>query len=317
MTTADAATRAAEKKELDHQVAIERRVSIVVNTRSRRGKRLFDEACERFAAVGFTLDEVHAVPDPKELDTCVCQVIARGAKLVAVGGGDGTLSSVSRHFIGKQAVFGVLPLGTANSFARTLGIPQDLGGAIEVLATGRVADIDLGRIDDHYFTNAAAIGLPALIGETVPHGLKAVLGRVGYLGWAAWTLARFKPFDCTLIENGEERHFKALEVRVSNGRYLGGLEVAAEASVESQDLTIQIVTGRSGWGLAKSWLLSAAGRGGGEALESIRTNGLRIVTDPPMSVSVDGEILTTTPVEVGVARQVLKLMVPFERHELQ
>lgn len=308
--TSTQADRDAEKQRLGNTIAAERRISIVVNTRSRRGMTLFDEACERFKAVGFTLDAAHAVPDPKHLDTRVCEVIAGGATLVAVGGGDGTISSVSRHFIGKAAVLGVLPLGTANSFARSLGIPQDLEGAIQVLANGRVADVDLGRIDDHYFTNAAAIGLPALIGETVPHGLKAVLGRVGYLGWAGYQLARLKPFECTLIENGQERRFSALEVRISNGSYLGGLEVAEEASVNSRDLTIQIVTGRSGWQLAKSWLLSAAGRGGGETLESLRTKGLRIVTNPPMSVSVDGEVLTDTPIDVSVARQVLKVMVP-------
>lgn len=308
--------RAAEKAALAARIAADRRVTLVVNTRSRRGRRLFDHACRMFGEAGFTIDAAHAVPDPKALDTTVCEVIAGGATLVAVGGGDGTLSSVSRHFIGKPVVFGVLPLGTANSFARTLGIPQDLAGAIGVLATGRVADVDLGRINDHVFTNAAAIGLPALIGETVPHGLKAVLGRVGYLGWAAWSLARFRPFACTLIEDGRTRRFEALEVRVANGQYLGGIEVAEEADLESRDLTIQVVLGRSGWTLAKSWVRSSLGRRDKRELVSIRTTGLRIETVPPMRVSVDGEVLATTPVDVSVARQALKLMVPAERTDL-
>ena len=277
---------------------------------------MFKHACTLFGDAGFTLDAAHAVPDPKALDTTVCEAIAGGATLVAVGGGDGTLSSVSRHFIGKPVVFGVLPLGTANSFARTLGIPQDLEGAVEVLATGRVAEVDLGRIDDHVFTNAAAIGLPAMIGDTVPHGLKAVLGRVGYLGWAAWSLVRFKSFSCTLVEDGQSRHFKAVEVRIANGQYLGGLEVAPEASVQSRDLTIQIVVGTSGWTLAKSWVRSSLGGRDKREIISIQTHGLRIETVPAMRVSVDGEVLATTPVEVSVARQALKLMVPAERGDL-
>ena len=308
--------RHAEKRALAERIASERRVTLVVNTRSRRGRRLYAHACKLFKDAGFDLDAAHAVPDPKQLDTTVCEVIAGGATLVAVGGGDGTLSSVSRHFIGKPVVFGVLPLGTANSFARTLGIPQDLAGAIGVLATGRVADIDLGRINDHVFTNAAAIGLPAMIGDTVPHGLKAVLGRIGYFGWAVWSLVRFKPFTCILVENGETRRFEALEVRVANGQYLGGLEVADEASVESHDLTIQVVTGRSSWTLAKSWVRSGLGRRDKREIISIKTKGLRIETVPPMRVSVDGEVLATTPIEVSVARQALKLMVPAERTDL-
>ncbi|QXQ08547.1 YegS/Rv2252/BmrU family lipid kinase [Sphingosinicellaceae bacterium] len=316
LTTLDT-DRQAEKFELAERIARDRQATLIVNTKSRRGRRLYAHACKLFREAGFSLDATHAIPDPEQLDTTVCEVIAGGATLVAVGGGDGTLSSVSRHFIGKPVVFGVLPLGTANSFARTLGIPQDLAGAVGILATGRVADIDLGRINDHVFTNAAAIGLPAMIGETVPHGLKAVLGRIGYLGWAAWSLARFKPFTCDLIEDGKVRRFEALEVRIANGQYLGGLEVAGEASVESHDLTIQVVIGRSGWTLAKSWFRSAIGQRDKRELVSFRTKGLRIETVPPMRVSVDGEVLATTPIEVSVARQALKLMVPAERTDLR
>ncbi|MGJ3626621.1 diacylglycerol/lipid kinase family protein [Sphingomonas sp. MMS24-JH45] len=55
-------------------------------------------------------------------------------------------------------MLGVLPLGTANSFCRTLGIPMDIDGAFEVLRTGAPRRIDLGRIDGDYFANCAAIG---------------------------------------------------------------------------------------------------------------------------------------------------------------
>ena len=66
------------------------------------------------------------------------------APMVIIGGGDGTLSSDVDHFVGKDTVFAVLPLGTANSFARTLGLPLDIDGAIDVIAHGRRKRIDLG-----------------------------------------------------------------------------------------------------------------------------------------------------------------------------
>src|SRR3546814_3371184 len=106
--------------------------------------------------------------------------------MVIVGGGDGSISGAVDSFIGCDCVFALLPLGTANSFARTLGIPVDLDGAIDVIATGRRARIDLGAIDGDYFANVAAIGMPSLIGSTIPNGLKRVLGRAGYVIWAAW-----------------------------------------------------------------------------------------------------------------------------------
>lgn len=315
--TVSPAEQNADKQGLETDIAAGRRATLVVNARSREGQRHFDRACELLSNAGFTLDAAHAVKDPGQLDTIVCEAIAVGAGLVAVGGGDGTLSSISRHFIGSTAVLGLLPLGTANCFARSLGVPMDLGGAIDVLATGHVAKIDLGRIGEHYFTNAAAIGLPASIGETIPHALKAVLGRVGYFAWAMWCLARLRPFECTLTTGGGPRTFHALEVRISNGPYLGGLEVAPEASVESERLVVQIVTGRSILPLVRSWALSAFGRPGGDAIVSVRIARAWIETDPPMSVSIDGEVLTKTPIEISVARHVLKVIVPADRTDLQ
>src|SRR5688500_10192567 len=108
----------------------------------------------------------------------------RKAPMVIVGGGDGSLSSAVDFFIGKETVLAVLPLGTANSFARTLGIPLDLDGAIEVIADGKARKIDVGCINGDYFLNAAALGLAPKVAETVPSGLKRRLGRLGYLLWA-------------------------------------------------------------------------------------------------------------------------------------
>jgi diacylglycerol kinase family enzyme len=77
--------------------------------------------------------------------------IAKGRKFIILGGGDGTISSVVDHFAYINVVFGVLPLGTANSFARTLGIPLDLAGVIiDVLINGKVANIDLAKINEDY-----------------------------------------------------------------------------------------------------------------------------------------------------------------------
>src|SRR3546814_9635967 len=101
--------------------------------------------------------------------------------MVCVGGGDGSRSSAVDFFVGHDCVIALLPLGTANSFARTMGIPLDLEGAIGVIAGGRRRRIDLGMIDGDYFANCAAIGLSPLIAESVPHGFKAWAGRVGYL----------------------------------------------------------------------------------------------------------------------------------------
>ena len=160
--------------------ALPKRAMLVVNAESRRGAAAFEEVRDKLAAAGLELMDAHAVQNPEVMEPIVKAAIAK-APMVIVGGGDGTLSSAVDHFVGTDTVFAVLPLGTANSFARTLGLPLDLDGAIEVIAHGRRKRIDLGIIDGDYFANAAALGLSPLIADTVPHGLKRYLGMVGYL----------------------------------------------------------------------------------------------------------------------------------------
>ena len=176
--------------------ALPKRAMLVVNAISRRGEAAFDEVRDKLAAAGLDLMDAHAVHNPEVMEPIIKAAIAK-APMVIVGGGDGTLSSAVDHFVGTDTVFAVLPLGTANSFARTLGLPLDLDGAIEVIVRGRRKRIDLGIINGDYFANAAALGLSPLIADTVPHKLKRYLGMVGYLIWAARVAFKFRPFRLT------------------------------------------------------------------------------------------------------------------------
>ncbi len=173
--------RRAEKAALAQEITQNRRAVLVVNTRSRRGARAYSGAKRRLTEAGIILDASYPVRHAERLPEIVREEIARGRKFVIVGGGDGTISSVIDHFAYASVVFGLLPLGTANSFARTLGIPLDLPGAIDVLVREVVFDVDLGKINDGYFANGSSIGMPAIVGRATPHALKKWLGRGAYL----------------------------------------------------------------------------------------------------------------------------------------
>src|SRR5918993_5063655 len=110
--------------------ALPKRAMLVINAQSRRGEAAFDEVRDKLAAAGIELMDAHAVKNPEMMEPVVKAAIAK-APMVIVGGGDGTLSSAVDHFVGTDTVFAVLPLGTANSFARKLGLPLDLDGAID------------------------------------------------------------------------------------------------------------------------------------------------------------------------------------------
>lgn len=292
---------------------VPREAVLVINAKSRKGQKLFKQACVALTAAGITLTEKHGLTDPAELIPTVDRAVKAGAKMVIVGGGDGSLSCTVDSLVGSDCVYGILPLGTANSFARTLGIPLDLDGAVRVIATGQRKRIDLGMIDGDYFANCAAVGISPLIAETVPHNLKKVLGRVGYLGWAAYQMTRFKPFQLSITRNGETETIAALEVRIANGPYHGGAELVDDAAVDSGEIVIQAVVGRTRAYLLWSWLATILKlRSRKHTTREFHGREMRVVTDPPLSISIDGEVLAKTPVTARVASAVIEVVVPGE-----
>lgn len=286
---------------------------LIVNAKSRKGRDLFREARKKLTEAGIDIISAHAIRDPKGLPNAVKQAVDSGAPMVIVGGGDGSLSCSVDMLVAHDTVFALLPLGTANSFARTLGIPLDLDGAIDVIANGRRRRVDLGMIDNDYFANCAAIGISPLIGKTIPHGLKRWLGRPGYLAWALFQLTRFRPFRLTIGEGDNAETIDALEVRIANGPYHGGTELVDDAEIDSGEIVVQAVIGRSQWQLGWSWLLSSLRLPARhQTTREFHGREMRVVTDPPLPISIDGEVLARTPVTARVARGVIEVAAPRE-----
>ena len=291
--------------------ALPKQAVLIVNAMSRSGADVFDEVRTKLIAAGIDLIEAHAIDNPDEIEPAICSAIAR-APMVIIGGGDGSLSSNVDYFVGHDVVFAFVPLGTANSFAGSLGIPKDIDSAIDVIANGERKWIDLGRIDGDYFVNAAAIGLSPMIAQTVPHKLKRYLGKVGYLIWAFWCALRFRPFKI-IIESADGRRekFWATEARIANGSHHGGVELIESQQVDSGEIVIQAVTGRSIWGLGWSWLatiLKLQARHG--TTREFRGTSMKLKTRPRLKISVDGEVCAKTPVTVSIARHVIEIAAP-------
>ena len=288
-----------------------RSAALIVNAKSRKGRHLFREACRLLREAGVELSRTDAVRDPKRFAGSVKAAVEAGTPMVIVGGGDGSISSSVDHVVGTDTIFAILPLGTANSFARTLGIPLDLPGAVDVIANGRTRTIDLGMIDGDYFANCATIGIAPQIAETVPHGLKAWLGRPGYLLWAAWQLVRFKSFSLTLGEGDGAETMRAVEVRIANGPYHGGVDLVDEARLDSGRIVVQVVTGATRRSLVWSWTLSLLGHPARErTTRDFSGEAIRIGTKPRLAISIDGELLARTPVTARIARRAIRVAAP-------
>ena len=285
---------------------------LIVNAGSRRGAELFAQARDKLKAAGVELLDAKKCKTAKSMETAVKSAL-RKAPMVIVGGGDGSLSSVVDFFIGTDVVFAFLPLGTANSFARTVGIPLDLDGAVNVIATGVPRRIDVGCINGDYFLNAAAMGLAPRVAETVPHGLKRKLGRLGYLVWASWSAANFRAFRVKLEDGKHSWRMWATEVRIANGRYHGGIELIENADLESGEIVVQVVAGRSvlklGWSYFASVTKLKARR---QIVRELVAREFVLSTKPRMRVSIDGEVAEETPLHISALPDAVTIAVPRE-----
>jgi len=283
---------------------------MVVNAKSRRGQAMFRRACEALSGLPYKVD-ARAVEDPEDLEPTVRELLAAKPDLLILGGGDGTISGLVDLMVGHDVMLGVLPLGTANSFARSLGIPLNIEGAIEVIRTGRPRRIDLGMIDNDYYANCAAMGISPKIAETVPHGLKRMAGRLGYLGWAAYQFLRFRPFTLIVEQDGKRERLRVVEVRISNGPYHGGTELVEAAAVDSGEIVVQAVCGHVKRRLIVNWAASVLrSEYRKEKVRDFRGREIKLTTIPPLPISIDGEVLARTPVTARIAPGIIEVIAP-------
>ena len=289
------------------------RVAVVINTAARRGAAALPlvEAAMRGVSDDVT---VHAVPGGPELLEALAVAIESEPDLLVVGGGDGTIGSAAAMVAHTPSALGVLPLGTANDFARTLEIPGALAAAVGTLVHGHVVDVDLGRVDGHAYLNVASVGLSVAVTQRLTPTLKRRLGRFAY---PVATLAAYRahqPFDARLeLEDGTTLELSdLLQVAVGNGRhYGGGFTVAPDASIDDHRLDVYAIEqGRLRDHLSLARLLRTGHIVEHERVHHVTTRRLRLVTDEPLPVNLDGEIAASTPMTFEVDRNALHVVVP-------
>jgi len=293
-----------------------RSAAVVINAGSRRGSAAHELAVERMRKAGVPIDSVHHVTPGAELSETLDRVVADGHDLVVVGGGDGTVTCAAGRVAGTDVMLGVLPLGTANDFARTLEIPSDLAGACAAVANGKVVDIDLGRANGQPFLNVASAGLSVGVTEALSPRLKRRIGPLAYGVATLRAYARHKPFRARLeFPEGDHEPMELedlLQVAVGNGRhYGGGNTVSPLAGIDDHTLDIYAILAaplREHVKIAR--LLKDGSFVEHRRVYHVTSRRVRLVTEPPLSVNLDGEIATVTPADFSVQRNAVHVVVP-------
>jgi diacylglycerol kinase (ATP) len=296
------------------------RAALIVNTRSRTGERTFFQALDRLQELDVTLGVTYAIRDPARLPETVREILddRTGYRFLILGGGDGSVSSVVDFLANQDVVLGLLPLGTANDFARTLEIPQDIEGACKAIAGGKVVDVDLGLAGDNYYVNVASVGLGVETTRALSPWLKKSTGPLAYPAAAIRAFLRHEPFAARLIfpdgDHESVEYDRLLQVAVGNGRfYGGGMVVAPESGIDDRTLDIYAIDlGRHRNLLGVARYLRSGDFIKMEGVHHFRTSSARLETDPELAINIDGEVVARTPQDFSVARNALKVLVPQE-----
>ena len=170
----------------------------------------------------------------------VREALDRGAERIIAGGGDGTINAVATALIGDgsekpRATLGVLPLGTANDFARGRGLPSDdLDECLRIACTREARPMDVGKANNRFFINVASAGFGAEITATTPVELKKKLGGTAYSLVGIVKVFNLTPYAGRLLVPGEEPLAgEMLFMAVGNNRYAGGgFDVAPNAQAD-------------------------------------------------------------------------------------
>jgi YegS/Rv2252/BmrU family lipid kinase len=287
-----------------------RRALVIVNAKSRSGCASLTLALERLRAHG--IEPVHRDCATRDELSPLIQEHGTDVDLVAVGGGDGTLNAAAEGVMLTGRPLGILPMGTANDLARTLGIPPDLDAAARIIAAGRTRRIDLGLVNDHPFFNVASIGLSAELAQKLTRDVKRRFGKLGYAITAIRVLARANPFHAEIASETESIRVKTLQIAVGNGRFYGGGNVVEkDAAIDDQHLDLYSLE------LTRAWKLALMARsfrygehGAWDEVRAIRAQEFVILTRRPRPVNADGEIVTETPAHFTIRPSAVTVFAP-------
>ena len=255
--------------------------------------------------------------DPHQIPRWVEEAEKNGTDLIISAGGDGTAVAIADSLIrGKSSInLGVLPLGTSNLLALSLGLPPGLEDALEDIWNGKKSCIDAGyvREKDSYFLVGASIGAHAEVVRRTSREMKRKMGFFAYLLAAVRTLLGHSSRKVTIKSDRGSWRWKTDSIEVMNTTGFLAAEDSLVPHVDPGDGLLDLIALRLATVLDMAGMLLHALRGRKfrpRWTEHRQIRTLSIQPSKPMELQLDGETMGKTPATIEVQKSVLTVMVP-------
>lgn len=279
---------------------------------------LYEEAKRALAEAGIEVVRELKVHEKEALGELVTRPAAQ-RPLVIAAGGDGTVGAAADELAGTGAVLAILPLGTSNDVARSLGIAADPVTAARQLPDGVVRAIDAGKVSvsgerPHNFVHAATVGFNVHFAQlATASALRRRFGRLTYAVAGARALRRSEPFECQLHYDGRTEKVVLVQLSIINAPVFGGALDLRVPGARLDDRSLVVIAVEQGppLRLVLGGLMTILGRRReGFGVRALRTRELRVHVDRALDVALDGEVVATLPADFEVAAEALHVVTP-------
>ncbi|MGM3306900.1 YegS/Rv2252/BmrU family lipid kinase [Anabaena sp. WFMT] len=258
----------------------------------------------------FTTEEVDA-------DELARAAVERGVETIIASGGDGTLSAAAAAVVNTNIPFGIISRGTANAFAAALTIPDTIADACQTILQGKTRAVDVAYCNERLMVLLVGIGFEAGTVEKADRNAKNRLGMMAYILAGIQELGNLQKFDVEIETEDKIIQTIASAVTVANAAPATSVLAHGPAGIIFDDglldLTIVAPENKTGAIAATFHLFQTATAGTPVERDDIgylRAKTIKITTEPPQKVVIDGEIVGTTPVEINCVPGGLRVFVP-------
>ena len=287
-------------------------LALVVNPTSgkRRGVTAASRAALRLSRAGHTTtviqgQDVAAARDQLDM------AIAFGIDAIVVVGGDGALHAVLDRLADSSLIFGLVPAGTGNDTARSLGIPtNDVDAAVDIIIASHIRTVDLARADDTYVATVVASGFDSKVNERA-NAMTWPRGNMRYNIAIVKELSAFQPLPFRLELDGRTVEREAMLVAVGNGpSFGGGIRICEGASMDDGLLDVVVINPVSTAKFLR--VFPQLYRGTHVTLPEFERHRVREVTlsSPGIVAYGDGERLGPLPMTTTVQPGALRVFAP-------
>lgn len=231
---------------------------------------------------------------------------------VGVMGGDGTVSEAVQGLVGSETALAIIPLGTGNDVARSLGIPRgDLEAALDVAVHGEPRAIDVGRERDRHFVSVLGVGFPAIVAQEA-NSFTRLRGSAAFFVAVYKALHRLRAVPLTIELDGRAIDMECVAVMVQNTPFTGGgLKMAPDAEVDDGELDVVLVDDIGRFDLMVHFPRVYSGRHlEHPSFSAHRARAVTVRSPEPLPKMFDGDLCGRTPLEADVVRGGVRVVVP-------